>query len=88
MDSTAVKISALQYLIEVILANKFGIGRADECEAMGRQLADHARSRPPNLALGSGPIELGDAQAYASAIADEVERICGNAADRIRTSAK
>ncbi len=85
----AIKLSALQYVFEAILAaNYVSAGlRPEQCEEDGSRVADHARSARPNLARRSSHIENLDADAVvASLVAKEVEHIYGNAAARMRES--
>ena len=77
-EEIVTKLETLQYIIEVGLATSFGRGRADECEASGRYIAEHARKR------ANTPSEAINARGLA--VADEVERIYRNAAERIRES--
>jgi len=85
-DVLLVKVSALQYILEVLLANQFGGKGAHELERAGKHIADHARQASCTPAPGSGPMDLEEARAASSAIADEVERIFRNGADRVRSS--
>jgi hypothetical protein len=90
VNTCALKIEALQYIIEVVLANQFGArgaGAAVECEQFGKFIANHARSAVPTLPPGSGPIDLDSerTRTWRVAVADEIEHIVMNAAERIRS---
>ena len=81
IQTAATKLSALQYVLEIILANQFAEVGADACESVGKRVADHARSAPSNLSPGSGPIDVDQAKLRTNAIADELERIFSLASD-------
>lgn len=75
------KMSAMQYVLEIALANQFG---ADGCENLGKRAVAHAKAVPPNLPAGAGPHDVTHLQRQAIAIADEVAHIFRNAAQRAR----
>src|SRR5262249_17628052 len=82
--AVATKLAALQYVVEIMIANQFGDDSADRCESFGALVADRARSAPPNTPACSRPIDLDEARRQTLAIAAEVEHIFANAAHRIR----
>src|SRR4051812_15849304 len=86
-ESLVERVSALQRIVELLIADAYKVQGADECRAAGQQFA--AESRPKKAESSPSQSSAFDAEiahARGEAIAKEIERIFKIAAHRIAAS--